>query len=119
MKIFHEHDVPACPIYLRVNQPSSVGGNTETRAEPFIDGDDLRQLARREVEELDHRASGRLGAGEINALIHHLPGALKPGSMRSEHWCLLAAHDWDSPNARDATAFRIIEELSVGRLEAL
>src|SRR5262249_16875832 len=50
-KVFHEYNIAAYIVYLRVNQPSSIRGKTKSIRERFIQSRDLSYPARRKVEE--------------------------------------------------------------------
>src|SRR6476620_9426193 len=73
LEVFHQHNISAGPINLRVDQPSSIGRDTEPRVERFVNRDNGRQLTRSEGEELNHRLRGCLGSGKIDALSNHRP----------------------------------------------
>ena len=99
-KLFHQHDVAAALICLRVENPPAIGRNGEApypRVNRSIDGRDLPHVARCEAEELDDGTRRHFGGDEIDALLGHCPGTPEPGPMMIDHGSFHAAFHRNSP----------------------
>src|SRR5215468_5063451 len=123
-EVLYQHEVHVRTVLLGVQNPSPVRRYAQSLwirpgLKRLTEYRNLCYRALRKTEELNRGTITLFACHKVNSVRNHGPGAPVSRSVRVQHECFLATRDWSTPDPGQIASFRVVQKLTIHRLECL